>query len=70
VSASPVTRVRNFARKFGAQAAYMHVRVTCDGKPTDLLLTEREYSLAKTRAEKNPEDLPERSGGWLSRLFG
>jgi len=46
---------------------YNHVRVNFNGKKINLLFTDNEIKIARVRAKKNPEDLPEVS--WLRDIL-
>jgi len=53
-----LVRVENASRKFGSATEYCAVHVEVDGEVEPLMLTPREYTLARERAAKNPEDMP------------
>jgi len=53
-----MVRVENDSRKFGSATEYCAVYVEVDGEVVPLMLTPREYTLARERAAKNPEDMP------------
>lgn len=60
--------VENKDKHFAANSEYFHIRVQKeDGEEISLLFTERELSVAKERARKNPEDLPK--VGFFRDLF-
>lgn len=53
-------KIKNQNKKPTANDEYYFVaHVDADGEVTSLLLTEVEFKRAKTRAENNPEDVPE-----------
>jgi len=54
-----LTRVENTKRYNSATPEYIHVHVYEGDELVSLLLTEKELGVAKKRASKNPEDIPE-----------
>jgi hypothetical protein len=52
--------VENDRRKFGSAKEYcaVYVEDELSGEVVPLMLTPREYALARERAVKNPEDMP------------
>ena len=51
--------VENTVRKFGSANDYWVIYIEePDGEVVPLMLTPREYTLARERAAKNPEDMP------------
>lgn len=60
--------VENKDRRFGANNEYYAVWVeNTKGKEYPLLFTEREVRVATERAQKNPEDIPQK--GFFTDLF-
>ena len=62
--------VRNKERKFGSQNFYYPAKVCVDdGSFVNALFTIDQINVATERAERNPEDLPERKTFW-ENIFG
>ena len=61
--------VENQDRKFGSQLMYYPCIVVLDGEESPALFTANQIKEAKTRAQKNPEDVPGDASFW-DRLFG
>lgn len=52
-------KIKNTNKKPTANDSYYFVgHVDSEGEVTPLLLTDREYAIAKKRADMNPEDVP------------
>ena len=56
--APALEKVSNKERKFGANDHYWHVKLTYKGEEQEFMLTDSDLDKAKTRAGKNPEDIP------------
>jgi hypothetical protein len=54
-----IRKIKNKNKKPTANESYYFVgHVDSEGEVTPLLLTDREYQIAKKRADQNPEDVP------------
>lgn len=53
---SRAERSENKERKFGAAGDYVRVTVMYEGKPVKLLMTQHEMTIAKDRADRQPEE--------------
>ena len=68
VKQGKIIQVENANRKFGANANYYAIWTENSAKEEIcLLFTENQLKTAKTRADKNPEDIPQK--GFFADLF-
>ena len=65
-----LSAVTNKDKKRNEAATYLPDALEADGKTVWCMLTAAQLRVAKQRADRNPEDIPESSDSLLGKLFG
>lgn len=65
-----LSAVTNKDKKRNEAATYFPVALEADGKTVWFMFTAAQLRVAKQRADRNPEDIPESNDSLLGKLFG